>query len=65
MSGRAVRGQDAPFVRNEASDARDQREDGITFSFDIYFLSPKSGEIHGCSQSDLDGVRSSWRLKVA
>lgn len=25
MSGRAVRGQDAPFVRNEASDARDQR----------------------------------------
>lgn len=38
MSGRAVGGQDAPFVRNEASDARDQRRggggDGI-----IYFLS--------------------------
>lgn len=45
MSGRAVRGQD---VRNEASDARDQREDGIIFSSNIYFPS-KSGVIHECS----------------
>lgn len=41
MSGRAVRGQDAPFVRNEASDARDQRGDGIIFSLILFIFHPK------------------------
>ena len=40
MSVRAVSGQDAPFVRNEASDARDHRGDGIIFSL-IFIFHPK------------------------
>lgn len=46
MSGRAVRGQDAPFVRNEASDARDQEGGWNSFFLsNIYFPSQKSGDI--------------------
>ena len=49
MSGRAVRGQDARFVRNEASDARDQRGDGIIFLFNIYFPSQNPEIFYECS----------------
>lgn len=45
MSGRAVRRQDGPFVRNEASDARDQRGDGVIFSLKhVHFPHPQNPE---------------------
>lgn len=45
MSGRAVRGQDAPFVRNEASDARDQRGGWELFFSLIFIFHPQNPEI--------------------